>query len=248
MRKYIIVMLGLTLFVSQFLFAADNQTILWLKFDEQFSKNTATDMSDFGNDGTIAGAIDFVKDGKIGGCAKFAGGTITVNTSDSINVEQNLTIEFWVKPDKVPAATYERLIHSGWASNGTYICGIDNNWMAMGYTWDVMNNAAVRTDANMANAVQNETWQYYAATYDGQKIILYVDGNKLIETPSTGKINGGGNIIIAEGFLGMMDEIRFSNVALSVEDIQKHSEGEKVNAVDSSDKLATTWAGVKSDI
>jgi hypothetical protein len=248
MRKYVIAMLGLTLFVSQFLFAADNQTILWLKFDEQFSKNTAVDMSDFGNDGTIVGAIDFVKDGKIGGCAKFAGGTITIKTSDSINVEQNLTIEFWIKPDKVPAATYERLIHSGWAANGTYICGIDNNWMAMGYTWDVMNNTAVRTDANMANAVQNETWQYFAATYDGKKIILYVDGKELIETPSTGKINGGGNIIIAEGFLGMMDEIRFSNVALSVEDIQKHSEGEKANAVDSSDKLATTWAGVKSGI
>ena len=248
MRKYIIVMLGLTLFVSQFLFAADNQTILWLKFDEQFSKNTAKDMSQFGNDGTITGAVEFVKDGKIGGSAKFAGGTITVKTSDSINVDQNLTIEFWVRPDKVPAATYERLIHSGWGANGSYICGIDNNWMAMGYTWDIINMAATRTDANMASIVQNETWQYYTATYDGQKIILYLDGKQQVETPATGKINGGGNIIIAEGFIGMMDEIRFSNVTLKPEDIQKHSEGEKANAVDSSNKLATTWAGVKLGI
>ena len=248
MRKYIIVMLGLTLFVSQFLFAADNQTILWLKFDEQFSKNTAKDMSQFGNDGIITGAVDFAKDGKIGGSAKFAGGTITVKTTDSINVEQNLTIEFWVRPDKVPAATYWGLITKGWVANGSYICGIDNNWMVMGYTWDITNTAGVRKDANMASIVQNETWQYYTATYDGKKVVLYLDGNQQVETPADGKISGGADIIIGGAFTGMMDEIRFSNIVLTPDVIKSHMEGEKANAVDSSDKLATTWAGVKSGI
>jgi hypothetical protein len=46
----------------------------------------------------------------------------------------------------------------------------------------------------------------------------------------------------------MMDEIRFSNIVLTPDVIKSHMEGEKANAVDSSDKLATTWVGVKSGI
>jgi hypothetical protein len=120
--------------------------------------------------------------------------------------------------------------------------------MVMAYTWDVINVAAVRKDANMAGVVQNDTWQYYTATYDRKKVVLYLDGKQLIETPADGKISGGADIIIAEGFIGMMDEIRFSNVVLTPDVIKKHMEGEKAQAIDSSDKLATAWAEIKSRI
>jgi hypothetical protein len=242
----IVFICALILVIGQIASAAD-PTTMWLKFDESF-KQEVKDMSGLDNNGIVAGAVSYVKDGKIGGCAKFASGTITVKSSDTINVADNLTIEFWVRPDKVPAATYWGLITKGWVANGSYICGIDNNWMAMGYTWDITNTAGVRKDANMAGVVQNETWQYYTATYDGKKVVLYLDGNQLIETPADGKISGGADIVIGGTFNGMMDEIRFSNVVLTVDEIKSHMEGAKVQAVDSSDKLATTWAGVKSRI
>jgi len=246
MRTFLFIILVCTfiLIMGQIASAAD-PTILWLKFDESF-KQEVNDMSGLDNNGNVVGAVSYVKDGKIGGAAKFTGGTITVKTSDTINVEQNLTIEFWVRPDKVPAATYWRLLHKGWVSNGSYICGIDNNWMVMGYTWDITNTAGVRTDANMAGIVQNETWNYYTATYDGKKVVLYLDGKQQVETPANGKISGGADIIIAEGYMGMLDEIRFSSVVLTPDEIKSHMEGEKAQAVGSSDKLATTWAGVKS--
>ena len=243
---FIMFVCALILVIGQIASAAD-PTIMWLKFDEAF-KQEVKDMSGLDNNGNVSGGVSYVKDGKIGGCAKFAGGTITVKTTDSINVEQNLTIEFWVRPDKVPAATYWGLITKGWVANGSYICGIDNNWMVMGYTWDITNTAGVRKDANMASIVQNETWQYYTATYDGKKVVLYLDGNQQVETPADGKISGGADIIIGGAFTGMMDEIRFSNIVLTPDVIKSHMEGEKANAVDSSDKLATTWAGVKSGI
>ena len=249
MTKFVFasLIMGLTFIVCQIGFAVDDPTILWYKFDENF-KQEVEDSSPFGHIGTVAGSVEFEKEGKIGGAARFKGGSIKVAITDELNPEQNMTIEFWVRPDKVPAATYWRLLHKGWVAAGSYICGIDNNWMVMGYTWDVNNTNNTRTDANMANAVQNETWSYYTATYDGKNIILYIDGKELVKTPTTGKINGLFEIIIVEGFLGMMDEIRFSNVALQPEDIAKHMAGETIKAVDSKDKLATTWSAVKSDI
>ncbi len=251
MQRYFSVLLSFVLIFacSQIAFAqVDKTTILWYKFDEEV-KGEVEDISQFGNNGTVVGRPGFEDKGKVGGAIKFTSGTqIKVPISESLNTESSLTIEFWVMPDKVPAATYWRMIHKGWVSNGSYICGIDNNWMVLGYTWDVNNMAAVRKDANLANAVKAETWQYYAATYDGKIIILWVDGEPVVQTPADGKINGAFDIVIAENFSGLMDEIRFSNVALDQDTIKKHMAGDVPGgrAVDSADKLTTTWAKIKS--
>ncbi|MGQ9608438.1 MAG: LamG domain-containing protein [bacterium] len=250
MKKHILILFSFIfiLIFCNFAFSAQDATILWYKFDENFDKEII-DRSPFGNNGIIKGNLKVEKQGKVGAAARFTGAeSITVPLTDSLNVDENLTIEFWVKPNKVPAATYWRLIHKGWVENGSYICGIDNNWMVLGYTWDVKNTQGVRKDANMANAVVAETWQYYTATYDGQKITLYIDGKPLVQTPANGKINGKFDIIISENFSGLLDEIRFSNVALDEAEIKKHMEGEEVKAVDPQSKLSTTWAKIKSDI
>ncbi len=229
-------------------FSAKDATILWYKFDTEF-KQEIPDVSPFGNNGIVKGNLRAEKQGKVGSAARFTGETsITVPMTDSLDIAENFTIEFWVKPDKVPASTYWRLIHKGWVDNGSYICGIDNNWMTLGYTWDIKNMQGVRFDANMANVVEAEKWQYYSATYDGQKIILYLDGKPLVQTPANGKINGKFDIIIAESFSGLLDEIRFSNVALDEATITKHMEGEEIKSVDPQSKLSTTWAKVKSNI
>jgi hypothetical protein len=234
------------LFISVYSDAQEDETtILFYKFDAKFN-DEVEDRSPHGNDGEITGNVKFEPEGKVGGAAQFSSGNqISVPISESLNVEENLTIEFWVKPDEVPPATYWRLIHKGWVGSGSYICGIDNNWMTLGYTWDINNMAGVRKDANKENAVVAETWQYYSATYDGEKIILYIDGEPLVETAAQGKINGAFDIIIAESFSGLMDEIRFSNAALEQEEIQAHMEGKDTYAVDTEGKVATTWAALK---
>jgi len=225
--------------------AQDETTILWYKFDEEL-KGEVEDLSAYGNNGTLSGQPEFEPDGKIEGAARFAASArITVPISESLNTEEELTIEFWIQCDEVPAATYWRLIHKGWVGNGSYICGVDNNWMALGYTWDISNTDGVRMDANQGNAVVAETWQYYTATYDGEMIILWLDGEPAIQTPAQGKINGSFDIVIAENFSGMLDEIRFSNVALDQETIKMHMAGEETKAVNAGDKLVTTWAKVK---
>lgn len=249
MQNYFTILLSFVLIFAWYQSVSaqeDETTILWYKFDVPFN-GEVEDRSPHGNNGVINGQVKFERDGKIGGAARFSpGNKITVPISDTLNVEEDLTIEFWINPDQVPAATYWRLIHKGWVENGSYICGIDNNWMALGYTWDVKNIAGVRKDANKPDAVIAETWQYYSATYDGEKIIVYIDGEPLVQTPANGKINGVFNIIIAESFSGLLDEIRFSNVALDQDTIKKHMAGEEFKTVDAESKLTTTWAKVKA--
>lgn len=248
MRTYLAILLSCVLVFGwyQSVSAQDETTVLWYKFDDDF-KGDIEDLSLHENHGIVVGQVKSDPDGKIGGAARFTPGAhITVPISDSLNTEEELTIEFWVQCDAVPAATYWRLIHKGWAGNGSYICGMDNNWMVLGYTWDINSMAGVRKDANQANAVVEETWQYYAATYDGEKVILWIDGELAVQTPADGAINGEFDIIIAETFSGMLDEIRFSNVALDQDTIKEHMEGEDAKAVDARGKLATSWAQVKS--
>ena len=67
-------------------------------------------------------------------------------------------------------------------------------------------------------------WQYVAATYDGEKMKLYLDGELKGEIPQDGKL-AGGNILIGENFLGLLDEVRISNIAREVSEIKAHMEG-----------------------
>lgn len=249
MQKYPAILLSFVLMFAWYQSVSaqeDETTILWYKFDVPF-KGEVEDRSPHGNNGIVNGQVEFERDGKIGGAAEFGpGASITVPISDTLNVEEDLTIEFWIRPDDVPASTYWRLIHKAWTQNGSYICGIDNNWMALGYTWDITNMAGARMDANKPDAVIAETWQYYTATYDGEKIILYIDGEPLVQTLANGEINGAFDIIIAETFSGLLDEIRFSNVALDQDEIKKHMEGAEFEAVGAESKLTTKWAKLKS--
>jgi len=247
MRRFFISLLSIAfIFIGyQCVYAQDETTILWYKFDEEL-KGDVEDLSLHGNNGIVTGQPEFEPDGKVGGAARFTLSTrITVPISESLNTEEELTIEFWIQCDEVPASTYWRLIHKGWVGSGSYICGMDNNWMALGYTWDINNTDGVRIDANQGNAVVAETWQYYTATYDGEKIILWIDGEPAVQTPAQGEINGSFDIVIAENFSGMLDEIRFSNVALDQDTIKNHMAGEENKAVDAGNKLITAWARIK---
>jgi len=250
MRHYFILalilnLISMSIFVQYANSQEDETTILWYKFDVDF-KNEIEDRGIYENHGKITGQVKFEPEGQVGGAAKFAAGNrITVPISDTLNVEEEITVEFWVKPDNVPAATYWRLLHKGWVENGSYICGIDNNWMTLGYTWDINNMAGVRKDANKENAVIGETWQYFSATYDGEKIILYIDGEPQVQTAANGKINGVFDIIIAESFSGLLDEIRISNIALTQDEIKKHMEGQELHSIDVDGKLAISWAEMK---
>jgi concanavalin A-like lectin/glucanase superfamily protein/fibronectin type III domain protein len=72
-----------------------------------------------------------------------------------------------------------------------------------------------------------EGWKYIAATFDGNAVLLYVDGLEVGRseisgsmTPSDGALRIGGNNIYAEWFAGVLDEVRLFQRPLSPEEIR----------------------------
>jgi hypothetical protein len=77
------------------------------------------------------------------------------------------------------------------------------------------------------SSLPSGTWTYLAATYDGSKETLYVNGSPVASAPlsgaievSDGNLRIGGNSIWPEWFSGLIDEVRIYNRALSQSDIQ----------------------------
>src|SRR5207247_1294677 len=70
-------------------------------------------------------------------------------------------------------------------------------------------------------------WTYLAATYDGSKETLYLNGAPVASVPledsigvSDGNLKIGGNSVWSEWFSGLIDEVRVYNRALPQEEIQ----------------------------
>ena len=109
-------------------------------------------------------------------------------------------------------------------------------------------------DGNGTTTLTPGQWYHIAYTYDGKNARSYVDteldferaitGSVLID-PSTLAI-GAGYMQNSEYFVGMIDEVRVYNRALSEEEIEKNFNATSNSmAVDAVGKLIETWGKVK---
>ena len=217
----------------------DENTVLWFTFDKNF-KGEIEDVSGNGNNGNVVAGVESLKEGKIGGGAKFTGaGGITI---PFLEIKESITLECFFQSEELPKGTHRRLVNRGWFANGTYLLWIDNEWADMCVSWSI--ETAVRQQVRPEKVFEPGEWQYVAATYDGEKMELYLDSELQGEIPQNGKL-AGGSVIIGENFLGLIDEVRISNIARDVSEIKAHMEGKK-EAVNPSLNLSTTWGLLKS--
>src|SRR5882672_6981068 len=93
----------------------------------------------------------------------------------------------------------------------------------------------INTEANTSGergvggswALRRNGWSYFAGTYDGVTLKIYVDGTLVSSQAvagairaSTGPVRIGGNSVWGEYFQGRIDEVRIYNRALSPAEIQ----------------------------
>ncbi len=108
-------------------------------------------------------------------------------------------------------------------------------------------------------SVKKGEWLYMTATYDGTDTIkIYENGSEIGSVGGMGgpaprndtEVNiGGWTNNTSETLDGMLSEVALFSVALEEEDINflmDHGLSSVFTAVEPSDKLATTWAGIKS--
>lgn len=161
--------------------------VAYWRFDQEVG-DVVRDVSGNGHDGKIKGDVGRVE-GRVGKAVCFNGDKgcgVVVPDADDLNCTTAITIEAWVKPDKLKReAQYEILNKAGDRGPG-YRLRVSWGSLALvsgeGYGKDHWN-----VSANLALTPLTEgLWHHIAATYDGQVYRIYLDG---VEVASGGTLH-----------------------------------------------------------
>ena len=233
----------------------EDELALYLSFDEA-KGDTAKDKSKHGNDGTIHKGKR-VK-GKIGQAIELtgeAGGWVEVPDSKSLDITDEITLMCWVYPTQFTNEWF-RIIVKTWAGDtapwmvyGFYEQGGSNG--KTGFIISVNKGTEKRCGNGPSPQLPAKEWTHLAATYDGNQMKLYYDGEMKVEQDAKGKIdtndvpvsvgrNSEGN---REHYIGLIDEVAIWNVALDEGEVQEAMD--RVFAVEPEGKLPTRWGALK---
>jgi hypothetical protein len=150
-----------------------------------------------------------------------------VGDSGSLDITDFITLEAWIKADRIPGSggqarvvsksfNYELTIYS---ADGGCVAGTgDVQWRA------IINGADRRI---CGGSITPNTWHHVAGTYDGSEFVLYVDGTRVSSTLRSGLIGTntvdliiGNHPSLNRPFDGGIDEVRVWNVARTQQEIQ----------------------------
>lgn len=234
--------------------AMPDDLVLYMSFDgDTATGDEVQDLSKYGNNGIIVGDPGVVP-GHRGDALEFNGGdSVEIVTSESLaSTAGEVTMEAWVYTTADGTAE----IISKWDNAGNGIIHFEAR--AGGNMRFCMRNEA---DSNFvdfitaAGGLDVETWVHVAEVYDGNDAIVYFDGEEVQSTPGAGEMREndackwwiGSMYATDRWFNGMMDEVAIWNRALTPEEIQQSMAGSLINAaVESRNKLSTTWGNIKN--
>jgi len=224
----------------------------WL-FDQQ--GDVILDSSGNENHGKIIGKINWVK-GQFGLAVEFSGqegNYITIKDSKSLNPKDQLSITCWVKPASI--AGNSRIVSKDDETVGRDYLLVQGDGVIEFGTW---HPGGSRSLLDTKPALKANEWQHLAGTYDGSRVLVYVNGEEVGQM-NAGKGTADSNVPLVFGYYtpnvrpeaynGILDDVAIFDVALSPSDIKAIINGElyrKISAVDPSGKLAVTWGNIKA--
>ena len=222
--------------------------VLHLSFDE-LAGDVAKDLSDFGNDATFKGNPKLI-DGVFGKALEFDGKTSgQIPDHASLDIVDGITIEFWaiVKGGEAIQSGVEK--GTAWVAGLYNLAALYNGGTILQF-FDLPDPC---NDDNIGPSIQDGEWHFLAGTWDGDDILLYIDGELEAEMPCKGELkpNNDPLFIGARGgsgrFLtGALDEIKVYNYALTKDELLQDMAEPVTLDVDGRDKLATVWARLKT--
>jgi hypothetical protein len=181
-----------------------------------------------------------------------------VEHDDALNIEGELTVEAWVYPkgwnpdlnaiaqkweDGTNRRQYQLTVYGATKTNWWYVSNAGNNWP--------------RGEGKII--VELNQWTHLAGTYDGKKLRNYTNGKLDVELDQPNGIFASDIPVVVGGygpktpkctygqnrhFMGIIDEVRFWNKALSEKEI-KDGMNNSVAPVCQAGKVATTWASIR---
>jgi glucose/arabinose dehydrogenase len=189
------------------------------------SGGTTADVSGNGNTGTLTGGPGWSSSGRFGTALSFDGLNDLVSIADapSIDLTSGMTIEAWVNPAALSGwrtvamkEMPDGLDYALYASNGPRPAGYLNT-----------TGSTMYVSATGPSALTTGAWSHLAVTFGGGTLRLYVNGVQVASQTGSGTIRTsaspltiGGNSVWSEWFVGLIDEVRIYNRALTQAEIQ----------------------------
>ena len=169
------------------------------------------------NHGKMYGGVS--KPGKIGNALEFNGQGDHIDLGDNVSfdIRDAVTLEAWMNVS--PKAG---------RSNEPGIIGKSIQAYQLTYYYEHDAVYFYCTGKNFSVKMDTGTWHHVAATYDGKKMKIYIDGEQKAAVSHTGRIaTGDVNFKIGKRgagayFRGMLDEVRVYDRALSADEVRKH--------------------------
>jgi hypothetical protein len=150
---------------------------------------------------------------------------ITILHSNSLNLNQSLTLSCWVKLNNV--SINQRLIDK--STNGTADSWLfDISSFQPGQMRLIVGGATANQAISNANLISNSIWALLTSTYDGNSVKFFVNGNfinSFIQTGSTpsnlNNVRFGANSVFTNHWLnGILDDVGIWSRALTECEIQ----------------------------
>jgi hypothetical protein len=199
--------------------------VAWYRFEDDDTA-IALDSSPCGFTGAKQ---DFVSaEGKIGKGFLCRGGSVSVGAHKLFWPPEGITVEVWMKATE-PNQSDRWMINTVGAADTGYRLGMGEGkivWQIPQTPWS--------HGLTCPTPVEVGKWYHVAATYDGQMMRVYVNGEEAASLPRDGSINpSGANPCLgsyAPGhsgafFQGVLDEVRIYNRPLTPDEIRKHASG-----------------------
>jgi hypothetical protein len=243
------VMLLLCIFAVRAL--APPQPVVYYTFDEL--GDVIEDASGNGNNGTPKGDVKLNNDGKMGKCFEFNGQNSYIDLERV--VQDDFTLMAWIKAD-TPGIQAGAQGYQGSGLIWSDVAGVANDFI-LAVLGTKLSFFCGNPDlsANSDADVVTGQWVHVAGTRSAtdQKVAIYIDGKheRTIDHANAGPLDAqpriaiGGNTLDTRYYAGLIDEVKFFDVALTEQEIR---EVLAPTSVDARSKLATTWAALKTGV
>jgi len=215
--------------------AQDPSLVLYFSFDNDVA-GEATDHSIYGNNGRIDGDPAVVA-GQFGDAFTFdAGGDqVVVPSNETLDIQDQITMMAWIQPGANLTADWRTIM--GKSPSSTL------GQVQFSYNIRTEQSGVLRFSLYFDSwqridgpTLVEGTWYHIAGTYDGQQMVLYVNGASVGTIQTSGTINVTpdpvcvGNIVNAAGavsdeyWAGIIDEVRIWDRALSADEVAMNME------------------------
>jgi len=241
-------------FASSTYAGIDPETIVGIWLFDEGDGDVAMDSSGNGNDGNFMGNPEWV-DGKFGGALEFDGASSYVDCGNTESLDiptgDSVTMCAWVNSNVGSIATWQGIMAK---RDADYSYGIN----LVTNLFQIYTTGGSGIAGFNYNLPEGE-WAFICGIMSDDPTELYVNGELFGTTGSGGGVWSsatnlfriGASFSNGEILNGIIDEVALFNAVLTADDINNImtkglGAATGLTAVEPSDKLATTWAGIKA--